>query len=154
MARSRRGFSLAELVVVVAIMAVMAAMVVPRFSYGLVRRRKAEATAYKLMADLRLARSMAIRDAASNDHGFELDMTGSSPYSGYQIKNSKTGAVLDTQSFESGVTVTCTGSNKFKFEPLGNLKSDSGTRITASADGRSFVLTFVFATGAVKYAAT
>jgi Tfp pilus assembly protein FimT len=125
-------------------------MAVPRLSYGLVRHKTAETAAYKLMTDLRMTRSLAIRDAATNDKGYQINMTGSSPYSGYTIENRDTDAVVATHTFESGVTVTATGSDKFKFEPLGNLKSDSGTQITVSADGKTFTLTFVVATGAVK----
>jgi len=150
MARSRAGYSLAELIVVMAITAVMAAMVIPRFSYGLVSRKKADTTATKLMTDLRRTRSMAVRDAATNSKGFELDLSGSSPYPGYTIENADSRQVVDTVSFVSGVTVTCQGSSKFTFEPLGNLKTGSGTQIAVVGDGKSFTLTFVSATGMVK----
>jgi len=153
MVDARKGYSLAELVIVVAIMAVMAAVAIPRFSHGLVRRKKAEATAYKLMTDLRLTRSMAIRDAATNSKGYELEMTGSSPYSGYTIENRDTHVIVATHTFGTGATVTCPGLKKFVYLPLGNLKSDeSGTRITVTAEGTTYTLTLdaTSATGTVK----
>jgi Tfp pilus assembly protein FimT len=141
------------MLVALAIMGVMAALVVPRLSYGLVRHKKAEVAAYKLMTDLRLTRSMAIRDAATNDKGYKLEMTGSAPYSGYTIKNYTTLVVVGTHTFESGVAVSCPGVKKFVYMPLGNLKNDeSGTQITVTADGMTYRLTLdaVSATGSVK----
>ncbi len=153
MTRSFWGFSLAEMLVVVAITGVMAAVVVPRLSYGLVRHKKAEATAYKLLTDLRMTRSLAIRDAATNTKGYKLEMTGSSPYSGYTIENYTTHEVVATHAFEANVTVSCTGLKKFVYEPLGNLKHDeSGTVIIVAAAGSTYALNLdvVSATGAVK----
>jgi prepilin-type N-terminal cleavage/methylation domain-containing protein len=150
MVRSKEGYSLTELVIVVAIMAAMAAVAVPRFSFALVGRTKAEAAAYKLMADLRLARIMAISNAATNDKGYEVDLTGSSPYTGYQVISTKDNSVVRTITFSSGMTVTCTGSYKFRFEPLGDLKGDSGSQIRVVGNGKTWTLTFVAATGAVK----
>ncbi len=146
MVRSNRGYSLTELVIVVAIMGVMAAMAIPRFSSSLVGKTKAEAAAYKLIADLRLARSMAIRDAATNDKGYEVDLTSTT----YTIVNTKTSATVASYTFASGLTVTWVGTYKFIFEPLGDLKSSSGTQITLAAGGRTCTLTFVSATGAIK----
>ena len=153
MVKSRTGYSLVELVIVVAIVAVMAVVAVPRLSYSLVRRTKAEAGAYKLMTDLRLTRSMAIRDAATNNKGYELDMTGSAPYSGYTIQNTNTHTAVATYTFESGVSVTCPGVKNFKYQPLGNLKQDeSGTQISVAASGTTYILTLdaVGDTGTVK----
>jgi prepilin-type N-terminal cleavage/methylation domain-containing protein len=144
--RSHKGYSLAELVIVVAIMGVMAAMALPRFSNSLVGKTKAESACYKLIADLRLARSMAIRDAATNDKGYEIDLTSTS----YTIVNTKTSATVASHSFKSGVTVAWLNSNKFIFEPLGDLKGGSGTQITLSAGGRTCTLTFIAATGEIK----
>ena len=153
MTGSRRGYSLAEMLIVMAIIGVMTAMVVPRLSYGLVRKKKAETAAYKLMTDLRLTRSMAIRDAATNSKGYSLELTGTSPYSGYTIENYTTHEVVATHTFESGITVSCPGVKKFVYEPLGNLKHDeSGTVITVVAEGTTYSLTLdaVGATGSVK----
>ncbi|MCB9844945.1 MAG: GspH/FimT family pseudopilin [Phycisphaeraceae bacterium] len=62
--RARRGFSLFELVVVASIMAVMAAIAIPRFGRSVARAR-ASGGANRLAADLRLARELAMTRSAS-----------------------------------------------------------------------------------------
>lgn len=146
----RRGYSLAELIVVVAIMAVMAMVAVPRLSYGLVTKTKARTSAHRIVAALRKTRSLAIRDAATGKKGYTLSFTGKSPYTGYKIENENKKQIIETVSIPSGVEVTVSGPNKFTFEPLGNLKPGSGSQITVSADGRSYTIGFVPSTGAVK----
>mgnify|MGYP001272998358 CR=1 FL=1 len=153
MVGARKGTSLAELVVVVVILAAMAMVAVPRFSHALVRMKRAEAAAAKLVTDLRLTRSMAIRDAATNRGGYKLEMTGTAPYSGYRIEAVDTHQVAATHTFEPGVTVLCAGASRFVYLPLGNLKADeSGTQITVAAEGMTLTLTLdaVSATGSVQ----
>jgi hypothetical protein len=89
---------------------------------------------------------MAIRDAATNDKGYEVDLTSTS----YTIVNTKTSATVASHTFTSGVTVAWTGSSKFYYEPLGDLKTGSGNQITLSSGGRTCTLTFVAATGEIK----
>ncbi len=62
--RSGPGFSLIELMIVVAIMAVLAAIAAPRVSNTL-RRQRLDMASRRLMADLELVRSQAIRDGAN-----------------------------------------------------------------------------------------
>jgi len=149
MHRARRGYSLVELLVVVGIIAVMAMVAVPRFSYGIVSKTKAKAAAYRLVTDLRRTRSLAIQDAATNKKGYSLSMTGSAPYTGYQIENEDTKQTVDSCQFTSGVTATIQGPNKFTFEPLGNLKPGSGSQITVIAGDGRYTISFVASTGAV-----
>ena len=54
----RRGFSLLELVLVLAIMATLAAVAIPRYS-GSIARYRADVTARRIVADLALARARA-----------------------------------------------------------------------------------------------
>lgn len=60
---ARRGLALFELVVVIAILALMGAIAVPRVA-GVLRRQRLDLASRRLMADLNLVRSMAIRDQA------------------------------------------------------------------------------------------
>ncbi len=141
----RNAHTLAELVVVVLILAVLAAVSLPRLRFKAVGQKKLAAAALRLTADLRWARSMALRDAATNTKGFEVKRIGN-PWTGYDIDNLDSHATVETRSFDASITVT--GDNKYDFGPLGNL-SVGGSAIDLSADGKSYTITFVSATGAV-----
>jgi Tfp pilus assembly protein FimT len=141
----RNAHTLTELVVVVMILGVLAIIALPRLQFRAVRQKKLAGTAHKLMADMRRARSMALRDASTNNKGFEVQRIGS-PWTGYQIDDLDSHATLDTVTFDASITVT--GDNKYDFGPLGNL-TVGGSAIDLSVDGDSFQITFVAATGAV-----
>ena len=78
--RARRAFSLIELMLVVAIMAVFAAMAAPRYTDALYRYR-ADAAARRIAADLTMAQSKARSLATSRSVVFSI--SGKS----YQIPN-------------------------------------------------------------------
>ncbi len=99
-------------------------------------------------SDLRRTRTLAISDAANNINGYELKLTGSGPYTGYDIINLADGDVVD--SFNIDPDVTCaSGDDDFKFGPMGNLTS-SENQLKVAAQGRSFTITLIPATGMVK----
>jgi len=148
MAKLRKAFSLAELIIVVAIIAIMALVAVPRLQFGVLRRKKAEVTASKIVTDLRHTRLLAITNAADNTDGYQLTMQGGAPYSGYAITNLQTSEVVDTYAIDSDVS--CTGDTLFKFGPLGNLLTGSGTSLSVSSEGKSFSIMIISATGMVK----
>ncbi|MCK5175600.1 MAG: prepilin-type N-terminal cleavage/methylation domain-containing protein [Planctomycetes bacterium] len=148
MKRTRKAYTLAELVTVSVIVGVMAAIAVPRFNLAAVHKQTADTVARKVVTDLRRTRMMAIANAAGNSLGYELKMSGPSPYSSYEIKNIDTSATLDMHSIDS--QVSCSGGSTFQFAPLGNLISGSDTAITVSSSGRSFTITVTSATGMVK----
>ena len=136
---NRRAFSLVELMLMVAILGIFAAVAIPRLDYAIVRRYKAEATAKKILIGLRLARALAISEAAINSKGFDLNMLGGSPYSGFEIENANTKATVETRTIDSDVSVT--GAAKFKFTLLGALQTGSDLLLTVSAEGKSFTIT-------------
>jgi Tfp pilus assembly protein FimT len=145
---SKTAYSLAELIIVVIFVGIFAAIAVPRINFAIITKQKSDTVARKIVTDLRRARTLAISDAANNTEGFALNMTGTSPYSGYEIKNIDTAAVVDSHTIPSGISVI--GGDEFKFGPLGNLLSGSDTEITVSAGDRSFTITIISATGMVK----
>lgn len=151
MAKKRTAFSLVELIIIVMWVGILAAIAVPRLNFAIISKQKADTIARKIVTDLRLTRRLAISDAANNNKGFELKMVGPEPYTAYEIKNIDTKATVASHTIDSDVSISCSAAHNFKFGPLGNLKQPgSGTEITVSAEGRSFIITLNSATGTVK----
>ena len=144
---NRRGHTLVEVIVVVSLIAILAVVAVPRLQWGVVTDSKAEATARKLLTDLRRTRSHAILHAANTPEGCALRMTGSGPYDGYTIV--ELGGSQRVDEHELSAAVRCTGGRLFEFGPLGQLKDGSDTQLAVSGDGKTFTLTVVPATGMV-----
>lgn len=143
-----KGFSLAEMVMVVLFIGIIAAIAVPRLNRAVITRYKAEATAKMIVTHLRRARGLAISDAVNNAEGFSLKLTGPDPYTGYEIVNLNTAATIDSHTFDQEVTVAGTA-DQFDFGPLGNLTS-TYTQITVSAEEKTFTITIIPATGTIK----
>lgn len=148
MAKERRAYSFVELIVIVLIIGALAYVAVPKLQFATLNRQRADTVARRMVMDLMLTRRLAISDAANNTDGYALNMTGSEPYSGYEIKNSDTEEVVDTCSFDSQVSVS--GGDEFRFGRLGGLVSGSDTQLTVSSSGKTYTVTIVSATGAVK----
>jgi Tfp pilus assembly protein PilE len=144
----KRGASITELAVIVLFIGIMAVIAVPRLNFAIIKKSKTETTAKKILTDIRRTRSLAISDAANNTQGFQLQMLGSSPYTGYKIDNLDTSEKIDEHSIDSNVS--CTGASLFKFGPIGNLLSGSDTNLVVSGSGKTFTITVVSATGTVK----
>ena len=145
-----RAFSFVEAIIIVLFLGIFAAIAVPRLNRAAISKHKAEAIARKIVADLRLTRRLAITDAANNTMGFELKMVGVVPYTSYKIENVKTHATVATNTVDSGVSISCPTGIRFIFGSLGNLKVGSGTGIIVSAEGKTFTITIIPATGTVK----
>ena len=150
MKRTRRAYTLTEIVVVSIVVGVMAAVAIPRLNLAAIHNQTADTVARKLVTDLRRTRMMAIANASSNTSGYKLKMLGSSPYSSYEINNLDTSATVDTHTVDSNID--CTGGSSFQFGPLGNLLGGSDTQLTAGSSGRSFTITITSATGMIKCA--
>jgi len=146
------GFSLVELFILVMFLGILAVITVPRLNFGIISKQKADTIARKIVTDLRRTRGLAISDAANNSKGYELKLVGSVPYSAYEIENIDTHETVG--SFTTGdVTIDCSGGHKFRFGPLGELKSGSTTEMSVSAGGnppRRITITVIPATGMIK----
>ena len=121
---------------------------VPRLNFSVVLNQKADGLARKIVTDFRRTRRLAISHAANNTAGFALKMTGSVPYTGYEIENLDTSETLDSFTIDS--SITCTGGSEFNFGPLGNLLSSSDTQLSVSASGKTFTINITSATGMIK----
>jgi type II secretory pathway pseudopilin PulG len=146
--RVQRAFTLVEVLVIVMIFGALAVIAVPRLPLGAVRQGRAEAVAMRIVSDLRLARRLAIANAAENTRGFKLEMIGRSPYGAYEIVNRQTRGTVSSRMIDADVI--CTGTDEFEFSPLGNLDDYHSPHLTVSADGKTIRITVVRATGMVK----
>jgi len=147
MRKPKYAYTVVELIIIVLFLGVLAAIAVPKLNFSTIFKQEADCLARKIVTDLRRTRSLAISDAASNTDGYALNMTGSSPYTGYEIENLDTEETVDSHTVDSAVT--CTGGEEFQFGPLGNLLSGSDTELTVSASGKTFTITITSATGMV-----
>ncbi len=148
MTRQKNAFSLVELILVVIFLGILAAISMPRFSFSAISKQKADCQARKIITDLRRTRTLAISDAANNTSGFTLNMVGPAPYTAYEIINLDTTETTDSHTINSAIS--CTGGEDFKFGPLGNLVSGSDTELNVSAQGKTFAITIIPATGMVR----
>ena len=142
-----KAYSLVELIIVVLFIGILATISVPRIDFAIISKQKVDTVAQKIVADLRRTRRLAIADAADNSTGFEMNMIGSVPYSGYEIENLDTHQIVDSLTIESDIS--CTGGNNFIFGPMGNL-TGSDFQLDVAAEGKSFTITITVATGMIK----
>ena len=148
MSFQRTAFTLVELLLAVLFLGIFAYITVPRLQTSIIERYKSETTAQKIVTDLRLTRTMAITEAASNSAGFALQMAGTSPYSGYTIVNLANGQTVSTHTITT--KIFCSGGAIFKFGPMGNLLAGSGSQLVVWASGKTSTISLIPATGAVQ----
>ena len=148
MNRRPSGFSLLEIIFVLLILGIIAALCIPRFQMGAVSRQSGKTLARQIAADLRYTRQLALTHAAGNPQGYELVMTGAGSYSGYEIRNRQTASTIHT--YPINPAVNCTGGSTFGFGPLGNLLGGGDTSLQISVEDESYTVTVISATGSVR----
>lgn len=110
-------------------------------------RDKSETTANNIASAIRLCRTLAISNAAVNQQGFSLNMTGAGSYTGFQIVNLQTGQTVKSETIPQGVN--CVGADDFRFNPLGS-RTGENDNLTVSAGGKTYVISVISSTGMVK----
>lgn len=141
--------TLVELVTVVLILSILAAVAVPRINFAAVGGIRGDAAVRQIATDLRRTRANAILDAARNSKGFALVMTGGNPGHGYEIVDLHDSAVVATCKIPQDVR--CSGGQRFEFGPLGNLAGGSDAKLRIVTDARTYTLEIIPATGAVTW---
>ncbi len=142
----KTAFSLVELIIIVTFLGIFTFIAIPRLNFGIISKQKADTLAHKIVTDLRLTRRLAISDAVNNVKGYELKFVAGA----YEIENVNTHATVASYPIDPDVSVICPTGSRFIFGPLGNLEPGSGTGINVSAEGKSFAITFIAATGTIK----
>lgn len=117
------GFTLAELILIVALLAILVGIVIPRIGFDALGKAESETAARQFSDYLKLARSLAITHASSNSAGYEVVLSPS--YTSYKV--------IDANSLEDikgpidiPQGVACSGDSEFHFMPLGDLPQGSG----------------------------
>ena len=147
--KRQNAHTLVEMILVVIFVGILAAIALPRINFAIIRKQKADTFSSKIVTDLRRIRRFAITDAANNTSGYQINMIGGPPFTGYEIVNlDPPSSVLETHTIDPDVS--CTGGTLFLFGPLGNLLAGSGTQIDISAEGKSFTITVIASTGMIK----
>jgi prepilin-type N-terminal cleavage/methylation domain-containing protein len=122
---SKKGFSLVELVVLIGIFGLLAALATPSFSRYIRSNRLANSTE-RMAADMQMVRTMSI----ANGHIFRMTTTPN----GYQIVDLVTGDVVRNRVFEGNVQLAVPA--VVHFFPWGmadasvfNLQNSTGARV-------------------------
>ena len=91
---------------------------------------------------------MRFHPAHENTEGYSLNMTGASPYNGYEIQDLDNLVVLDSHSIEPDIS--CTGGSHFQYGPLGNLLTGSDNQLVISTMGKTYTISITSATGMIR----
>ena len=144
----KRAYTLVELLIMVVILAATVLVAVPKLQIGALKGKRADTVAGKIVTMLERTRSLAIAEAATNNQGFTLRMTGGASFDRCIIRRLDTFGQVDSYDFPSDVGVS--GGSTFDFEPLGNLTTDSDTEIIVVGGAKTFTIKITPATGMIR----
>lgn len=146
--RPYRAYTYVELLVVVMIVGILTAVAIPRLQFGLVHRSKVEAAAWKIVTDLRRARSLAITNAATKPDGYGLNIKTTGGDSSYEIIDLATSDVVDSHTLDPSIIHT--GRQSLQFNSFGALKDGSDSSVNLSTTNKTYTISVIAATGMVK----
>ncbi len=139
---NKKGFTIIEILFVVIVIAILAAVAIPRLGVPFTVKMKVKTTARRLTSDIRLARRYAI----TNNQNYKLSVNAAQK--NYGIYDSTDTQVGITRTIDSSITISA--NKNFIFERLGNASVISDTGISLSADTNQWNITVTTATGMVK----
>jgi type II secretion system protein H len=133
--RSSAGFSIIEIMVIVMIIGLLAAMAIPRFG-NLAASLRSRGAADQIAADIAYTRMSAVREGRTavltvtgNTYTMTVENTDGSTF-----KTLRTVRIRDSY---TGATIATAGSARIAFDSRGMLKSGSATSVTVTSDSRS-----------------
>jgi prepilin-type N-terminal cleavage/methylation domain-containing protein len=135
---TRTGFTLIELVLTVAVLAILVSIVIPRIGWETMGKVQAETAARQFSDYLKLARSLAITHASSNSKGYKVKLSKNSPYTYSLINEDTKDVVKGPIALPEGVDRS--GDLTFKFKPLGNLSGKHNLEVEFSKAGETFTV--------------
>lgn len=139
---NKNGYTAIEILFVVIVIAVLAAVAIPRLGVSFTVKMKVKTAAHRLTADLRLTRRYAITN--NENYKLSVDAAGKE-YSIYDSTNTQVGI---TRTIDTSITVSA--DKNFIFEPMGNSSALSDTGVSLSASGNQWDITLTTATGMVE----
>ena len=120
----RKGFTLIELVLIVALLAILIGIAIPRLGWDAMGKVHVDTVAKQFSGHLKLARSLAIANSSTNASGYKVVFAAG--FTSYRLVNVETAAdVKGPINMPQGVTSS--GDSEFQFTPLGELTAGSGT---------------------------
>ena len=134
----RTGFTLVELMLVVAVLAILVSIAIPRIGWDTMGKVQAETAARQFSDYLKLARSLAITHASSNSSGYKVVLSGA--FTSYSIINVVTSEVVKGP-IDIPEGVSCSGDDEFHFTPLGQLQGGSTLTLQVTKAGDTTVVT-------------
>jgi type II secretory pathway pseudopilin PulG len=146
MAKRTNAYTLIEAMIIVLILGTLAFIAIPRLHFSVLYRKQADATARKIVTDMRRVRLLAITNAANNSDGFALIRSDST----FKIEDLSDSSTVLNSTFTVDSSISCSGGTNFQFGPLGNLKAGSDSTLTVFSEGKNFIITIIAATGSIQ----
>jgi hypothetical protein len=130
----------------VALLAIIVSIAIPRVGWSTMGVVQSKTGAREFGGYLKLAKSLAITNSATNNQGYKITLSPGSPYTSYSIIDADSMATVKGP-IDIPAGVTCTGDGEFHFTPIGQLQGGSGlsvqftkstdtTTVSATAIGR------------------
>ena len=123
------GFTLVELILTVAVLAILLSIAIPRVGWDTMGKVQSETAARQFSDYLKLARSLAITHASTNGDGYKVVLSG--PFTSYSVVNAQTLEIVKGP-IDIPQGVACSGDSAFQFTPLGQLQASSTLTIQFS----------------------
>lgn len=143
----KKGFTLVEAMIVIALLGIVTAIALPRYGSGTITRFRLENEARRIQSDLRLTRRLAITNGA--DYILKV-YPAANEYKIYA------GSIADVNQVGEARTIkpeiTASGDDEFTFESLGNADAASGTILSLTTGSQQYDVTVTIATGRVSIA--